>query len=511
MLWRTRSELCATTQFSYACACALLLLAACSSDGASQREGDDDGGSEATSDDSDTPSDSERDAAEPMGSDGGTSRADAGSTTRTDAAANAARDATVSERDAAYPGDGGAIAMPDGGVGYVWPNDQSKANSDPWLSEHHDEIVQMNPRVLLLNYANRDNRNMPFDMARTQTLVDQHIKAWQWASRYHGYNDTNAKPFLNYQMVKIVDLRDQGTGINSAKLPVSGNAVDYARLATPEYADIIGIKDPDDPSKNLSLCGLFEKGVIHEVWGMVADPADIKFAESAENKQAYDANNKPIADRILAVSNGPNVTRAIPCKVSVRIYDFNPTRGAGCHLHAAGHGWENYITRGALPAFSKVASTFFNFDFKTRFNASFTSFYDVCPYDSQICVNWTSSTHATNGPGSSKPFDFADMSAGCGNVHFPANATTQYTTAGDVEVMTSCENYGLGNGSGGKDLTTHYSDKIINALYKGNREIATDCGGAQPTYLYASMPGLGNVAKHSDGTPMKNWWVYYFY
>jgi hypothetical protein len=103
------------------------------------------------------------------------------------------------------------------------------------------------------------------------------------------------------------------------------------------------------------------------------------------------------------------------------------------------------------------------------------------------------------------------MSAGCGNVHFPANATTQYTTAGDVEVTTSCENYGLHNGAGGKDMTTRYSDKIINALYKGNREVATDCGGTQPTYLYASMPGLGNVAKHTDGTPMKNWWVYYFY
>jgi hypothetical protein len=382
----------------------------------------------------------------------------------------------------------------------------------------------MHPRVLLLNYANQDQQGKAFDMTRTQQLANDHIAAWQWASRYHGYKDSNAKPFLNYEIAKIVDLRDGGTTVTSTKLPTKGanntGEVDYAQLNSAAYADIIGIPDPAT-GQNLTLCGLFEKGLIHEVWGMVADngtngSGNGKFDESAENKVGYDANNQPISPaRLIAVSNGSDITRAIPCKVSVRIYDFNPTRGPGCHLHAAGHGWENYINRGALPAFAKVAATFFNFDFNTRFNASFKSFYDVCPYDNRVCINWVSDVHAMSGPSSSKSFDFMDMSAGCGNVHFPPNATTQYTNAGDMKVQTSCENYGLHNGTGGKDLLTPYQDAIAASDYRAmgadTRNVLYDCGGTQPAYIFGSMPGLGNTATAADGTPMKNWWVYYFY
>ena len=35
----------------------------------------------------------------------------------------------------------------------VWPNRVSRANSDPWLAEHHDSIRRMNPRVMLINSA----------------------------------------------------------------------------------------------------------------------------------------------------------------------------------------------------------------------------------------------------------------------------------------------------------------------------------------------------------------------
>ena len=56
---------------------------------------------------------------------------------------------------------------------------------------------------------------------------------------------------------------------------------------------------------------------------------------------------------------------------------------------------------------------------------------------------------------------------------------------------------------------------ILNALaekdYAGVPGVATDCGGSQPTYMFASMPGLGTTATAADGTPMRNWWVYLFY
>ena len=118
----------------------------------------------------------------------------------------------------------------------------------------------------------------------------------------------------------------------------------------------MGIEDPDNPGTYLDMCGLFEKGIVNEVWGMVADPATVKFATSAETKQAYDDNGEPIAGQFVCTSNGPCIDQALPCKVSTRFYDFNPGRGSGCHLFDNGLVWEHYITAGALPAFAKVAA-----------------------------------------------------------------------------------------------------------------------------------------------------------
>jgi hypothetical protein len=443
---------------------------------------------------------------------------------------------------------GGGLAGNSGtGVGgaagtYVWPNATSFTNSDPWIEQHHDQIVQMNPNVLVLNYANKCGANdaVTCDPTEMQKLTQEHIEAFQWASRYHGYNNANAPAFLNYNVVKIVDLRDGTTNVDSAMLPLSsdGSEVDYAQLDTPAYANLIGIADPANPGTNLTLCQLFEKGIINEVWGSVADPApnSVKFGESAESKMVYSAANVAASPvKFVTVGNGPDISPSsrdastkLTCGVTTRIWDFNPTRGSGCHLHSLGHLLENYARDAAVPAFGKVALTFFNLDFRTRFGAPFNSFYDVCPYTDAICIAWQTAAagmpdiEAKSGPASCQTFDFADMSAGCGNVHFPANATTQYETTGDVSVATSCENYGLHNGTGGKDLTTPYTNAMAAMKYgEGTRldngfdnfanGVASDCGAEQPTYIFGSMPGLGTTATFTDGTPMHNWWVYLFY
>jgi hypothetical protein len=41
-----------------------------------------------------------------------------------------------------------------GDVSLVWPNSERRANSDPWLARHYDEIRQMRPNVLVLNFVN---------------------------------------------------------------------------------------------------------------------------------------------------------------------------------------------------------------------------------------------------------------------------------------------------------------------------------------------------------------------
>ena len=46
------------------------------------------------------------------------------------------------------------------------------------------------------------------------------------------------------------------------------------------------------------------------------------------------------------------------------------------------------------------------------------------------------------------------MSGGCGNAHFYANTTGTYSydaNTPDPMVLSSCENYGLHNGTDGKD------------------------------------------------------------
>lgn len=444
------------------------------------------------------------------GGTGGGGPAGTGDASTADAAADQADDGA--DRPTT---DAGGDDAPEAGSGptLVWPNDQSRANSDPWLVQHHSEVAQLRPRVLLLNFANR------FDASMTKVLADKHIAAWREASRPHGYADPAATPFVDYQIAKIVDLRDGGAATNSAKLPVSGGGVDYGALNTPAFAALMGIDDPDAPGTKLNLCGLFEKGLINEVWGMVADPAPAKFAESAETKLAYDGSDARVSGRAVCVSNGPCIDRVLPCKVSTRIYDFNPTRGAGCHLHAAGHAWENYIRRDAMPSLQKAASRFLNVDFERRFAARFASFYEACGGASITtdCVKWSDQVHARSGPSASQSFDFPDMSGGCGNAHFYPNTVGNYSyeratsDADDPTVLASCEHYGLHDGPGGKDLTTPYTNRMTFGLYDGNPNVDRDCGGRGNTYIYQSYPSRGTAARNDDGTPMKSWWVYLYY
>jgi hypothetical protein len=439
-------------------------------------------------------------------------------------------DAVIFAGDGGAPSAGGdaAAAQSEGPppATMVWPNPASSTNSDPWIAQHHNQILEMEPKVLVLDFANTfqpaTGAVVPAGYDLQQTVVplfNEHANAFAVASTYHGYKDPGAQAFLQYQLKKIVDLRDSSGAVNSAKMPVYSGSVDYAQLNTQAFADEIGIADPNNPGQNLTLCSLFEKGVINEVWAMAADPLlstdppTVKFDEVVETKQAYDATDEPMAGRLMCTSS-PCVDQAIPCSVTVRIYDFNPGRGAGCHLFVNGLVWQNYLGSGVLPAFANVARTFFNFDFDQRFHAPFPSFESTCqapPPDGGACIHWLSETHAASGPASANPFDFSPMTAGCGNVFFPPNATGVSVQQGDVTVLTSCENYGLHNGDGGADLTTPYTKAIAESDYTSVYGVATDCGGSQPTYLFASMPGLRTPATASDGTPMKNWWVYLFY
>jgi hypothetical protein len=190
-----------------------------------------------------------------------------------------------------------------------------------------------------------------------------------------------------------------------------------------------------------------------------------------------------------------------------------------------GHAWERYMDSSAVPELAKQASRFLNWDLDTRVGAPFSNFYSACNSNATLltdCLVWESETRVVSGPSSSRSFDIADMSDGCGNTHFYANTTGTYSydaNTPDPTVLTSCENYGLKNGDGGKDLKTTYNNAMTDELYGRSQRTCPadqpacddDCGGHGTTYLYQNFPGPGTPATNDDGTPMKNWWVYLFY
>ncbi|MEA2167759.1 MAG: hypothetical protein QOF76_1059, partial [Solirubrobacteraceae bacterium] len=107
----------------------------------------------------------------------------------------------------------------------IWPNPESAANSDPWLVAHHDRITMMQPRVLVLNFVH--GLGEAAASAKIAALID----ALRESSRWQGYGDPSAPPFLDYQVVDIVDLTEPRGRLDrtSAQYPraANGSAFDY--------------------------------------------------------------------------------------------------------------------------------------------------------------------------------------------------------------------------------------------------------------------------------------------
>ena len=96
---------------------------------------------------------------------------------------------------------------------------------------------------------------------------------------------------------------------------------------------------------------------------------------------------------------------------------------------------------------------------------------------------------------------------GCGSVHFPPNARSNYDDQNPFGVLSTCEHFALHDGPGGADLTEVYT----NAKAQLYNSLEGDCEGGWQVYWRQSFPGYRNPAIDSYGRPMKNWWVFEFY
>jgi hypothetical protein len=391
----------------------------------------------------------------------------------------------------------------------VWPNAESRANSDPWIAEHHQEIERMRPRVLAINYVNART------MDEMAVQLDEMIAVIAEASRYHGFEDASAPAFLEYELAYAVDLRDasppSGWPYRNSTLypredPVEGAwGFDYEALFSAEYADLLGIENPDAPGESLTLCEAIDHGLVHEVWVYGdADVPDVSAAEMLELKPHYDENFTRLAGPMNACAgNGCfDEEDIVPCTRSVRVAWFNNTRGPGCFLESLSHAFEGMGRKGwsILPYLSRYFPEFSGMRLDDEYGLPIENWYS-CPYGAP-CLSYPSSTSVSYEVSAEVQGTIENYDPVCGNVHWPPNGTQHYDLQSTATVQTSCLHWR--DGSGGSSPYDGSEDAMYAAL-------APDCMGAFLVWWRQNIPGLNNVAVDDDGLPMRNWWPFMFY
>lgn len=415
---------------------------------------------------------------------------------------------------------------PDGGALSIWPTAAHGANSDPWLATNHDSIVEMQPRLLVLDFYN------DMDLQQAQQQVLQKIDAIAESSRYHGYSDPTAFAFLNYVIIKMVDFTDHPPPAtwpfeSSTLLPTdSTGAFDAGALFTTSFAHNYGFSDPGNPSQSLTLCQLFEQGVINELWLMTGDEGTSRRPPlMAESKQVYDTHNNPVAG--VFEDTGYQPFPSLHCNVTARIAYVSPLRGVDCDLVPRSAGIENTASASppAIPYLNDNASDFFNDDFTVRDGTTFNSWANLvgegangwCSSEATACIAYPSET-AVPSPVPTAEGTFPDgatwtmspFQQGCGTSHFPPNARFEWDYGNTQAVRSRCEHYEMNDGPDGDVLDRYSSDKESVAVY--TQRFGDDgCGGGWQVYYRQNMPGLHNLAHAVDGSSMKNWWPFLFY
>jgi hypothetical protein len=392
--------------------------------------------------------------------------------------------------------------------GVVWPNDDSRANSDPWLIKNHDRIREMRPRLLVLNFVN----GLSKDQAMSQ--VDALIACLAESSRYHGYAQPDAPAFLKYSVFKFVDLTDP------EPLPASrrfeGNSSFYPRvpdwkegrinfsygeLFTPRYTALYKVADPSSPARNLTLADMVDRGLVHEVWFLAKQGQFGAPFEATEVKQAYGADFSKLKNRSVQAGNGGSDEQPFIGR-SLRILFINAERGPGCAMESLAHALEGMSNSNAIPYFTRYFREYAGFDLDQRYRLPFNSLYGrgntqlSYPTPTSMTFTWQGRVRTLK--------NYIPIG---GNAHFTPNGRSDYDLDNPAPVMSTIEHYRLRDGENGKDRAVLWTiDRF--ASY---RDLANDCMGPWLVYWRQNMPGLDNPAKDDSGKQMKNWWPFLFY
>lgn len=433
----------------------------------------------------------------------------------------------------------------------VWPNVKSFRNSEQWIVDNHDKLRLMQPRFLVINFANgygvggRDELvpGLTLNMTDLYMKVNSFFRSLQEGSRYHARTKKKTEPFLDPKVYKIVDLQDKNGHANSDYFPRGSELPDepgvrlvgYSKLYSQEYAKYWDEKD-EKTGKYLTLGELHDRGYFHEVImianqvggdGVPKDQITARIMEVSMMAQAWDDNLKKIDS--AWVKNGAGWDQQDDIKLdevekhdnsmlwsgrSLRIYFMNAERGAGCLVHSLGHEFEfryvhsrvvapgtSYHFKTPLPYMHKIFTRFAGFDLKERLNAPFPNLYDGGnQYTYSKCNSKNVCRTLNYGAGKIKKYV-----ASCGNVHHPPGAKEGYDYFPGKGVRSFCERF-MYKKEKKKPISKAKWQHLVD-----NRWIDGDCGGEFLVYWMQNMPGRNNKALDEDGKPMKNWWPFMYY
>ena len=391
----------------------------------------------------------------------------------------------------------------------VWPSAPSRANSDPWLSQHHDQITQMRPRLLVLNFSNGLSQDEAAKKARAL------MAALREASRPHGYADPKAAPFLDYQLFKLVNLTDANPKTapaspdgNSSLYPRDPNGPEgsgrpnfhYADLFSSKFARLYGVKDPRNPTRFLTLGEMVDLGLVHEVWFFAIQGKAGAPSETTELKQVYDSHFRKVPGKWVQAGNALPGSEWPWTGRSLRIVFLNSTRGPGCAMESLSHSMEATANANAIPWFKTNFDDYAGFNLDKKFALPFDRLYGHSPYS---YPDATTLVYKADGKDVSVP----NYVAAGGNVHFCPTARQDYDLDSPYTVESTIEHYGLRDGPGGKDRAEPWTVQ----KFKQFNTVAPDCQGPWLVYWRQNMPGFRSKAVDLDNRPMKNWWPFLFY